>query len=839
MRRGWAPDVTGPASNYDGIGMTRYQQLKNDARRAEHRSDWTRAIELYKSAIRLSQEAGSVADVGLYNRVGDLYLRRGETASAVEHYEQAVDLYSRHGLHTSAIALCNKILRIAPDRDGVYRQLAKLHAATGLFAEARSAFLRYAERMRARDRLGDSLEALQELIGLTGDEELRSAFANQLAAAGLAAQAVAQLRLVYEARIAGGRNTQDIRERILELDPSSDPVAPPEAPPPRALPTGKAGETETRLPASAGDGGPAELPPHEEPPPAGERTTHESGVEDGPIAGSVPADPDLVSLLARFRSRVREIIEDTDHQVHYDLGLAYMSGGRLAEAVEELRLAMRSPHRVPGAYALLAECTRSIRAVSAPRDGERARPTDSAEAEAAKPGDVGDLAEQMFQARLAQHRIRRASEEGNVEHEAHLDLGRAYEQMGLLVEAVREFVVAVEEPAAVGGSALAALERAASMDSIDAVALRQAIECLLEHGRSESAAEAGRRFIRRTGISEADRQLILELLPTGEEAAGAAGETVTPPEPVRLPEPEDGTPTAAEPPSLFGEAEALRETGRFEEAESLYYRALEMYEGERDAESAIRVIDRLISLRPDDVVLHHQKTELAITTNDREMLVTACLDLASCLRRQSAARAARTVYGRILDVDPRNAEARAGIAALDADELTLERQHRHHLDSPGARPGGETREASAGTSLGEFDELLEDLREDVAVQEPEATDYESHYELGIAFRQMQMWEEAARELRLAVQGLPDPTHAYELLGQSLINLRRYDEARRILAAAAERPEGGEDRSPILYQLGVAHLRAGDREQARQCLERAVSLNSGHAEAARLLSSLSS
>ena len=146
--------------------MTRHHQLKNEARRAEQRSDWARAIELYKSAIRLEDERGSGSDVGVYNRVGDLYLRQGNTAAAVEYYEQAADRYAAHGLHTSAIALCNKILRIAPDRDEVYGRLARLHASTGLLAEARGAFLRFAERMRETDRLSEALEAVQDLVSL-------------------------------------------------------------------------------------------------------------------------------------------------------------------------------------------------------------------------------------------------------------------------------------------------------------------------------------------------------------------------------------------------------------------------------------------------------------------------------------------------------------------------------------------------------------------------------------------------------------------------------------------------------------------------------------------------
>ena len=339
--------------------MTRHHQLKNEARRAEQRSDWGRAIELYKSAIRLEDEHESGSDVGVYNRVGDLYLRQGNTAAAVEYYEQASDRYAAAGLHTSAIALCNKILRIAPDRDEVYGRLARLHASTGLLAESRSAFLRFADRMRETNRLSEALEAVQDLVSLTGDEELRTAFAEQLAQAGLGAQAVAQLRLVYQARVAGGRNAQEIREKILSLDPDADPAGGASPPPPRATPTPDPlvatfaqPETEAGVPSAPPTAG--EVPP----------ATLEPVIIPEPVTLDVPDSravdgPGVESVLTQFRSQVRDIVEETDHAVHYDLGVAYMGMELYDDAIDEFRLAMQSPALTESAEALLRECERA------------------------------------------------------------------------------------------------------------------------------------------------------------------------------------------------------------------------------------------------------------------------------------------------------------------------------------------------------------------------------------------------------------------------------------------------------------------------------------------------
>ncbi len=927
--------------------MSKHHQLKNEARRAEQRSDWARAIELYKSAMRLQEEHGAGSDVGIYNRVGDLYLRQGDSASAVEFYEQAADRYALNGLHTSAIALCNKILRIAPDRDEVYGRLARLHASTGLLAEARSAFLRFAESMRERDRLSEALEAVQDLVSLTGDEELRTAFAEQLAGAGLGAQAVAQLRLVYQARVAGGRNAQDIRERILALDPDADPVVATAEPPPRAISTPE--------------------PPEPPQPPVVEFSSLDVGqdvadiepVADEPSDFQAEVGSDMESVLTRFRSQVREIVEETDHAVHYDLGVAYMGMGLLEEAIGEFQLAMQSPALMESAHALLGECLRDrgkspvpetgppstegdglekgsaiddfmmgrsldlgvpakpgptsesepprvdpasllaeLEPGPAPDPGMSTGPVDSEQVGADESGtpDVGsgsqvtapdlssadsprrdagrneeeDLADMLFQARLAQHRVRTASDEGRADPAAHLELGHTYERMGLLSEAVRDLLVAVQGPAAVEAEALDALERIAMVESVEAATLRDVLTSLMDRGRSGAAVQAGREFVERPGISEVDRQAVLALLPPEERSAAPAEPThamhpakealadlgdifaeldvVAGDELAAAPVTAAGTegllPEAPgeDPVALFGEAEGLRAAGRTDEAASHYYRALELFEKKRDVLNAIRSVDRLLGLRPDDVVLHHQKTEFAIMTNDRDLLISAYLDLAACLRRQNGYRSARTMYGRILDLDSQNAEARAGIAAVDADELARERQRQESRGRPVARSPEES--ATPGTKPvvvqqpDEFDEMFGDMREGEGSAEKAAPDYESHYELGIAFRQMEMWNEAAREFNLAVQGMAEPLPAYERLGECLLALRRYDEARRVLGTAAVQPGEEKAKVGVLFHLGVAHLRAGDPGAARECLERVVRIDPSRADAAQLLSTLS-
>lgn len=178
--------------------MATVNQLKNRARGEEQRENWSGAIELYTQALEASRNGGAAfADLSLYNRIGDIYLRIGQKNTAVRYYEQAIERYAEQDLHASAIALCNKVLRIHPERSTVFLQLGRLHLATNLIADARAYYHKYAESMRERGTHEAALEALEELIDETGDAQTLDLWVSWLGE--LAEQDVA-LERVDEAR---------------------------------------------------------------------------------------------------------------------------------------------------------------------------------------------------------------------------------------------------------------------------------------------------------------------------------------------------------------------------------------------------------------------------------------------------------------------------------------------------------------------------------------------------------------------------------------------------------------------------------------------------------------
>jgi tetratricopeptide (TPR) repeat protein len=200
------------------------ETLKQQARRHEQAEDWQEALEQYQKAIR-ELEKEDQADIGLINRVGDLFVRVGKLDQAVQYYERAVDLYREAFLPNNAIAVCKKIIRNAPNRHQVYLKIGQIRAEQGFLSDARTNFLTYAERMQKAGNLDESFRALVEFCDLApNDVQVRITVADQMAANHREADAVSQLLVAYRHLAQSGESdlAAGVEKKIRKLDPSAD-----------------------------------------------------------------------------------------------------------------------------------------------------------------------------------------------------------------------------------------------------------------------------------------------------------------------------------------------------------------------------------------------------------------------------------------------------------------------------------------------------------------------------------------------------------------------------------------------------------------------------------------
>jgi len=259
------------------------------ARRSERAGDLVGAIAQYREALALQEETSGVADLGLYNRIGDLYLQGGDPTSAISAFEEAADQYEAQQLYANAIALCKKILRNTPEYVVVHRRVGRLLALSGLHVEARAHYEEYATQLAREGNRQGALAGLAELVELTGDEEARLSLADHFLAAGKAEEGLAELRTVWRAQEERGVDADELKKRIDSLDSGAGSVSrsAAEAVSPRAATS----TAETSPPASSTPAAPlpaasptspapaAPPPAAGQPPPTPDSAVDESGVE--------------------------------------------------------------------------------------------------------------------------------------------------------------------------------------------------------------------------------------------------------------------------------------------------------------------------------------------------------------------------------------------------------------------------------------------------------------------------------------------------------------------------------------------------------------------------------
>jgi tetratricopeptide (TPR) repeat protein len=125
------------------------------------------------------------------------------------------------------------------------------------------------------------------------------------------------------------------------------------------------------------------------------------------------------------------------------------------------------------------------------------------------------------------------------------------------------------------------------------------------------------------------------------------------------------------------------------------------------------------------------------------------------------------------------------------------------------------------------------VAEHVSIEEASA-----HYDLGLAFKEMGLIDEAISEFQTALKGGEERLKVYEELGQCFLLKQQYNVAVTVLTRALQM-SGTEDSALIgvYYSLARAHEELGQRDEARRAYERVVGLDINFQDATRRLASL--
>jgi pilus assembly protein FimV len=133
----------------------------------------------------------------------------------------------------------------------------------------------------------------------------------------------------------------------------------------------------------------------------------------------------------------------------------------------------------------------------------------------------------------------------------------------------------------------------------------------------------------------------------------------------------------------------------------------------------------------------------------------------------------------------------------------------------------------AGEVQTDFSEMLETFKAGVAANVDES-DSDSHYDLGVAYMEMGLFDEAIAQFQKAMRGDASPerrVRAYESLGQSFIEKNQYEVAISSLSGALK--ESGLNDTKlvgVLYLLGYASEKLGQWQDAERYYRRVFAVD---------------
>jgi len=199
------------------------QKVSEAAQKLAAKGQFDKAVVEYQRVLREDPN-----DVRVLLKVGDLQMRMQSPDAAAETYQRVAVLYEQQGLHQKAIAVYKQILQIAPARDALHLKLADLYVTLGLSPDAMQHLTAAAQRL-ARSAQLEPLEAVyRKMLQVDGSNvATRIRLAELLSRQGRNADAVSEFDESCRLLEQMGRQEEWARvaERLSFFKPDDAPLA--------------------------------------------------------------------------------------------------------------------------------------------------------------------------------------------------------------------------------------------------------------------------------------------------------------------------------------------------------------------------------------------------------------------------------------------------------------------------------------------------------------------------------------------------------------------------------------------------------------------------------------
>jgi len=175
-----------------------------------------KAIAEWEKLIRESPDGNT------YNTVGDLYLKKGDRKSAIESFHKAAGFFRDEGFMLKALALFKKVLNLHPADVDALSALAQLSEEKGLITDAIKYYLAAADSLSKEGKKDRLLDIYEKIISLSPSNlPLRNKVAEIFLKEGLKSEAVKEyisLARMFEEK-GDVEKAKDYFLKVLDLQP--------------------------------------------------------------------------------------------------------------------------------------------------------------------------------------------------------------------------------------------------------------------------------------------------------------------------------------------------------------------------------------------------------------------------------------------------------------------------------------------------------------------------------------------------------------------------------------------------------------------------------------------
>jgi tetratricopeptide (TPR) repeat protein len=173
-----------------------------------------------KEYLRLLQDNPN--DVLVLNKVGDLYVLLNRPADSIPHFSRIAQHYAHDGFFLKAIAIYKKINKLDPSKLEVYQALAELYHKQGLIPEARAQFQILADHYLKQNQLPDAIAVYKKMAAVDpNDIKVPVRLADLLTSAGQTEEALMQYGIVGSMLVKRGAMDEAVAvyQKALKIRP--------------------------------------------------------------------------------------------------------------------------------------------------------------------------------------------------------------------------------------------------------------------------------------------------------------------------------------------------------------------------------------------------------------------------------------------------------------------------------------------------------------------------------------------------------------------------------------------------------------------------------------------